>query len=152
MLHKKNFKILAGMDVNCGTYLRNHTKSAVEKKKLAVASIDRALHNLFSVRMRLGLFSGDPKKQPFGDIGPGQVCSEEHQALALEAARNGIVLLKNNAKTLPLQKSKKVSLAVIGPNANAPRTLQGNYFGPPCKSISPLQVGFHGSVEFDKLF
>ncbi|PKI48766.1 hypothetical protein CRG98_030848 [Punica granatum] len=130
----------AGMDVNCGTYLKNHTRSAVEQKKLAIAEIDRALHNLFSVRMRLGLFSGDPKKQPFGNIGPAQVCSKTHQALALEAARNGIVLLKNKGKTLPLQKSKTVSLAVIGPNADAPKTLLGNYAGPPCKSVSPLQA------------
>ncbi|XVE60465.1 hypothetical protein DITRI_Ditri05aG0130800 [Diplodiscus trichospermus] len=129
----------AGMDVNCGTYLKNYTKSAVKKRKLPISEIDRALHNLFSVRMRLGLFNGNPVKQPFGDIGSNQVCSQEHQNLALEAARNGIVLLKNTDKLLPLSKTKSASLAVIGPNANSAETLLGNYAGPPCKSVTPLQ-------------
>lgn len=128
------------MDVNCGSYLQKHTADAVKQKKLPESEIDRALHNLFSVRMRLGLFNGNPSKQPFGNIGPDQVCSQEHQILALEAARNGIVLLKNSARLLPLKKSKVRSLAVIGPNANSAQTLLGNYAGPPCKSITPLQA------------
>lgn len=128
------------MDVNCGTYLQDHTKSAVKKKKLPESQIDRALQNLFSVRMRLGLFNGNPAKQPFGNIGFKQVCSIEHQRLALDAARDGIVLLKNSARLLPLSKAKTSSLAVVGPNANIPHTLLGNYEGPPCKTITPLQA------------
>ncbi|KAF5955449.1 hypothetical protein HYC85_008305 [Camellia sinensis] len=130
----------AGMDVNCGSYLKNYTKSAVEMKKLAISDIDRALHNLFSVRMRLGLFNGNPINLPYGNIGPNQVCTQAHLNLALEAARNGIVLLKNSGSLLPLSKSKTASLAVIGPNADTTATLLGNYEGPPCKSISPLQA------------
>ncbi|KAB1199837.1 putative beta-D-xylosidase 7 [Morella rubra] len=130
----------AGMDVNCGSYLLKHTKKAVKQKKLPVSEVDRALHNLFSVRMRLGLFDGNPVQQVFGSVGSHQVCSQEHQALALEAARNGIVLLKNSAKLLPLPKKRTLSLAVIGPNANSPQTLLGNYAGPPCKSVTPLQA------------
>ncbi|XP_031266249.1 probable beta-D-xylosidase 7 [Pistacia vera] len=130
----------AGMDVNCGNYLQKHTKSAVQQKKLPEYEIDRALHNLFSVRMRLGLFNGDPKTQPFGNIGADNVCSPAHQVLALRAAQDGIVLLKNSGKRLPLPKSKSISLAVIGPNANSAQTLLGNYAGPPCRSITPLQA------------
>ncbi|XP_077213213.1 glycosyl hydrolase family protein [Tasmannia lanceolata] len=130
----------AGMDVNCGSYLLNHTKAAIQNRKVSESDINRALYNLFSIRMRLGLFNGDPKQQPFGDIGANHVCSHEHQNLALEAAREGIVLLKNSAKLLPLSRTKTMSIAVIGPNADNPKTLQGNYFGPPCKSISPLQA------------
>ncbi|KAJ6412776.1 hypothetical protein OIU84_005760 [Salix udensis] len=92
----------AGMDVNCGSYLQQHTKAAVDQKKITIPEIDRALHNLFSVRMRLGLFNGDPTGQQFGNIGPDQVCSQENQMLALDAARDGIVLLKNSAGLLPL--------------------------------------------------
>lgn len=128
------------MDVNCGSYLKNHTKKAVQQRKLPVAQIDRALHNLFHVRMRLGLFDGDPTQNLFGHIGPNLVCSEGHQALALEAAQNGIVLLKNSDKLLPLPKTKSISVAVIGPNADAAKTLQGNYYGPPCKAVTPLQA------------
>lgn len=127
------------MDLNCGSYLQNYTKSAVLQKKLPESQVDRALHNLFAVRMRLGLFNGNPVPNPFGNIGMDQICSPEHQILALEAARNGIVLLKNDAKLLPLPKST-MSLAVIGPNANSPQALIGNYAGPPCKSVTPLQA------------
>lgn len=128
------------MDINCGSYLQKHTKSAVQQKKLPEAELDRALHNLFSVRMRLGLFNGDPTKHPFGNIGSNHVCTQAHQDLALEAALNGIVLLKNSARLLPLSKINTKSLAVIGPNANSAYTLLGNYAGPPCKSITPLQA------------
>ncbi|KVH98568.1 Fibronectin type III-like domain-containing protein [Cynara cardunculus var. scolymus] len=129
----------AGMDVDCGSYMQNHTKSAVQKKKVLESDIDRALSNLFTMRMRLGLFNGNPASLPYGSIGPNQVCSKAHQDLALEAARNGIVLLKNSAKLLPFKKTIS-SLAVIGPNANSAYTLVGNYAGPPCKSIEPLKA------------
>ncbi|XVF64749.1 hypothetical protein PTKIN_Ptkin09bG0191900 [Pterospermum kingtungense] len=130
----------AGMDLDCGEYLKNYTESAVNRKKVSVSEIDRALRNLFSIRMRLGHFNGDPTKQPFGDIGSDQVCSQEHLNLALEAARNGIVLLKNTGNLLPLSKTKTNSLAIIGPNANSTETLVGNYAGPPCRPITPLQA------------
>ncbi|KAK8624193.1 hypothetical protein V6N13_065546 [Hibiscus sabdariffa] len=55
----------AGMDVNCGTYLKKYTKSTVVKRKLHVSEIDRALHNLFSVRIVLGFFNGSPVRQHF---------------------------------------------------------------------------------------
>ncbi|GAA0149568.1 glucosidase [Lithospermum erythrorhizon] len=84
----------AGMDLNCGSYLLEYTKSAVAHKNLSTTEIDRALHNLFSVRMRLGLLNGDPKKQAFGDIVPNVVCSKEHQQLALEAERSGLVPMR----------------------------------------------------------
>ncbi|KAG9451580.1 hypothetical protein H6P81_011545 [Aristolochia fimbriata] len=128
----------AGLDVNCGSVLQKYTDSALRQQKLSENDIDRALHNLFSVRMRLGLFNGDPVHQPFGDIGPDQACSLEHQKLALEAARYGIVLLKNSAGLLPLSKTSPGSVAVIGPNADNATTLLGNYAGVPCKRISPL--------------
>ncbi|XP_076958993.1 putative beta-D-xylosidase 7 [Bidens hawaiensis] len=139
----------AGMDVNCGTYLKNHTKSAVQKKKLLESDIDRALTNLFTMRMRLGLFNGNPSSLPYGSIGPNVVCSKPHQDLALEAARSGIVLLKNLAKLLPLKKTIS-SLAVIGPNANSAHTLVGNYAGPPCKSIEPLKAlqGYVANTQY----
>ncbi|KAK9134311.1 hypothetical protein Syun_013641 [Stephania yunnanensis] len=115
-------------------------KSSLQQKKLSEADLDRALFNLFSTRMKLGLFNGDPRQLPFGDISPNRVCSADHQALALEAARDGIVLLKNSARLLPLPQTKTNSLAVIGPNADVVKTLLGNYYGPPCISISPLQA------------
>ncbi|KAL2232018.1 UNVERIFIED_CONTAM: putative beta-D-xylosidase 7 [Sesamum indicum] len=142
----------AGMDVNCGSYLKNYTKSAIEQKKLSESQVDRALHNLFAVRMRLGLFNGNPKHQLFGNIGPDHVCTKEHQELALEAARNGIVLLKNSANLLPLSKSRTSSLAVIGPNADNGYALLGNYEGPPCESVTILKAlqGYMSNTLYHK--
>ncbi|KAL8058447.1 hypothetical protein ABFX02_03G018800 [Erythranthe guttata] len=137
------------MDVNCGTYLKNYTKSAIQQKKVRESDIDRALHNLFSVRMRLGLFNGNPNKNIFGQIGPNQVCTQQHQQLALESARNGIVLLKNSANLLPFPK-KTATLAVIGPNANNAHALLGNYEGPPCKSVEIFKAlqGYASNVLY----
>ncbi|KAJ8541425.1 hypothetical protein K7X08_002241 [Anisodus acutangulus] len=96
--------------------------------------------------MRLGLFNGNPQKQLFGNISPSVVCAQQHQELALEAARSGIVLLKNNGNLLPLSKAKTSSLAIIGPNANSAYVLRGNYDSPPCKFIEILKA-FQGYVK-----
>ncbi|KAL8058446.1 hypothetical protein ABFX02_03G018700 [Erythranthe guttata] len=140
----------AGLDVECGNYLANHTKSAVEKGKVSESDIDRALHNSFTIRMRLGIFNGNPSKLVYGNLSRNDVCSPEHQDLAVEVARDGIVLLKNSANLLPLSKSKTKSLAVIGPNANVSETLLGSYSGPPCKSITPMQglMNYVEKIEF----
>ncbi|XP_037415804.1 probable beta-D-xylosidase 7 [Triticum dicoccoides] len=132
----------AGMDVNCGGYIQTHGVSAYRQGKITGEDIDRALRNLFAIRMRLGLFNGNPKYNRYGNIGAGQVCSKEHQDLALQAAQDGIVLLKNHAGALPLSKSRlsSSSIAVIGPNGNNASLLLGNYFGPPCISVTPFQA------------
>ncbi|KAL6493164.1 hypothetical protein OROGR_032923 [Orobanche gracilis] len=83
----------AGMDVNCGWYLKNYTKSAIEQKKLAEIQVDRALHNLFAVRMRLGLFNGNPKQLVFDNIGPDQASSS--LAVVGPNARNAYALVGN---------------------------------------------------------
>ncbi|PSS30636.1 Beta-D-xylosidase [Actinidia chinensis var. chinensis] len=129
----------AGTDINCGTYLRRHTQSAIDKGKVQEEDIDRALLNLFSVQIRLGLYDGDPLKGKFGKLGPQDVCTSKHKSLALEAVRQGIVLLKNEKKFLPLNKNRVSSLAIIGPMAN--RTdLGGGYTGVPCNPKSLLDA------------
>ncbi|XP_047072311.1 probable beta-D-xylosidase 7 [Lolium rigidum] len=130
----------AGLDVECGGYAQTHGLSAIRKGKITEQDIDRALHNLFTIRMRLGLFNGNPKYNRYGNIGADQVCKQEHQNLALQAAQDGIVLLKNDGAALPLSKTKVSSIAVIGPNANNAGLLLGNYHGPPCISVTPLQA------------
>lgn len=127
-----------GMDVNCGSTLQKYTKSAYNEKKVTESDINRALRNLFSTRMKLGLFDGNPIDRRYGDIKPDQVCTKEHRDLALEAARDGIVLLKNYRNRLPLSRTATRSVGVIGPNANNGWLLLGNYAGPPCNAITPL--------------
>lgn len=136
----------AGMDINCGTYLVRHTFDAIQQGKVQEEDIDRALINLFSVQIRLGLFDGDPRKGKYGRLGPEDVCTAEHNKLALEAARQGIVLLKNDEKFLPLKKDTVSSLAVIGPLANDATKLGGGYTGIPCSEKSLLN-GFQDYIE-----
>ncbi|GJR58985.1 probable beta-D-xylosidase 6 [Tanacetum coccineum] len=129
----------AGMDLNCGTYMLRYTQSAIDQRKVVEEDIDKALLNLFTVQFRLGLFNGDPIKGKFGKLGTSDVCSSDHKNLALEAARQGIVLLKNDNKFLPLHKNVVSSLAVIGPMANATSELGGGYSGIPCSPTSILE-------------
>ena len=123
------YGLIVGTDINCGTYMLRNTKSAIEKGKVKEADIDRALLNLFLVQLRLGLFDGDPRKGKFGKLGPQDVCNSKHKTLALEAARQGIVLLKNDKKFLPLNRNVVNSIAVIGPMANNASLLGGGYTG-----------------------
>ncbi|XP_040379316.1 beta-D-xylosidase 4 [Oryza brachyantha] len=130
--------IKSGLDLNCGNFLAQHTVAAVQAGKLSESDVDRAVTNNFIVLMRLGFFDGDPRKLPFGSLGPKDVCTSSNQELAREAARQGIVLLKNTG-ALPLSAKSIKSMAVIGPNANASFTMIGNYEGTPCKYTTPLQ-------------
>ncbi|KAK9073941.1 hypothetical protein SSX86_006535 [Deinandra increscens subsp. villosa] len=129
----------AGLDLNCGDSLKRFTATAVKKGLVKQSVVDRAVTNSFTTLMRLGFFDGHPRKQLYGNLGKKDVCTPAHQDLAREAARQGIVLLKNTFRSLPLHKTSIKSLAVIGPNANATRTMIGNYAGVPCKYTSPLK-------------
>ncbi|XP_031477806.1 beta-xylosidase/alpha-L-arabinofuranosidase 1-like [Nymphaea colorata] len=131
--------LMAGLDLNCGPFLGDHTEAAVKSGILNESAVDGAVTNNVRVLMRLGFFDGDPSKQPYGNLGSGDVCTAKNQELAAEAARQGIVLLKNTDGSLPLSPAKIKTLAVIGPNANATKTMIGNYEGIPCKYVSPLE-------------
>lgn len=137
--------ILAGLDLNCGSFLAQHTEAAVKSGLLTEVAVDNAVSNNFATLMRLGFFDGNPSTQLYGKLGPKDVCTPANQELAREAARQGIVLLKNSAGSLPLSPTAIKSLAVIGPNANVSKTMIGNYEGTPCKYTTPLQ-GLTASV------
>eukprot|EP00257_Ricinus_communis_P020591 XP_015579855.1 probable beta-D-xylosidase 5 isoform X2 [Ricinus communis] len=128
----------AGLNMNCGEFLGKYTVDAVKLNKVEESVVDQALIYNFIVLMRLGFFDGDPKSLLFGNLGPSDVCSDGHQKLALDAARQGIVLLYNKG-ALPLSKNNTRNLAVIGPNANVTTTMISNYAGIPCKYTTPLQ-------------
>jgi beta-D-xylosidase 4 len=120
--------------MNCGVFLANHTASAIAQGKLNESSVDESLSYLYTVLMRLGYFDGDPLEPgagPFSMLRASDVCTREHRDLAVEAARQGIVLLKNagGESGLPFSRTKIQTLAVIGPNANVTSTMIGNYAG-----------------------
>ncbi|XP_020227417.1 probable beta-D-xylosidase 2 [Cajanus cajan] len=136
--------IKAGLDLDCGPFLGAHTQNAVKKGLLSEADVNGALANTLTVQMRLGMYDGEPSGHPYGNLGPRDVCSPSHQELALEAARQGIVLLKNKGPSLPLSTRRHRTVAVIGPNSNVTVTMIGNYAGIACGYTSPLQgIGAH---------
>ncbi|OEL18293.1 putative beta-D-xylosidase 2 [Dichanthelium oligosanthes] len=134
----------AGLDLDCGPFLAQYTESAVAKRKVSDADVDAALTNTVTVQMRLGMFDGDPAAGPFGHLGPLDVCTPAHQELALEAARQGVVLLKNEkgkhrGGVLPLRPATHRTVAVVGPHAEATVAMIGNYAGKPCGYNTPVQ-------------
>lgn len=126
----------AGTDLNCGRAY-SALLEAVKKGLVDEATVDLAVRRLFIARFRLGMF--DPAERvPYASIAASIVDSPGHRSLALEAARESIVLLQNKDEVLPLPKSIK-SLAVIGPNADDVEVLLGNYNGFPAEPITPLR-------------
>lgn len=122
----------AGCDSDCGGVYGHNVVSAVNKSILAVATIDAALIRLTKIQIRLGLFESKVG-QPYFDptmYGIEQIDAPEHQQLALEAALQSIVLLKNDASTLPLKRGLK--LALLGPHVHAQKAFLSNYFGTRC--------------------
>lgn len=130
--------IRAGLDLDCGPFLAIHTENAVKGGLLKEEDVNMALANTITVQMRLGMFDGEPSAQPFGNLGPRDVCTPAHQQLALQAARQGIVLLQNRGRTLPLSRTLQ-TVAVIGPNSDVTVTMIGNYAGVACGYTTPLQ-------------
>ena len=135
--------VKAGCDLNCGcTY--EHIPAAVEQGLLSEADLDICLQRLFVARLKLGMF--DPPAGVPGASTPYEVNdSPQHAELARVAARESMVLLKNQGSLLPLPKDVG-SIAVIGPNANDPNILVANYFGIPSNPVTPLQ-GIRAAVS-----
>src|SRR6185503_10636014 len=128
--------VKTGTDLTCGTEYKSLIK-AVSSGLISEAEIDTALKRLMSARFRLGMFD-PPEMVSYARIPFSENDSPAHRELALKAARESLALLKNDNNTLPLKKEIK-TIAVIGPNADAPETLLGNYNGQPTKSVTPLQ-------------
>ncbi len=129
----------AGTDLNCGDFYSQHTQAALDKQTIVEADIDRALGRTFNVLVRLGYFD-PPEQQPYRQLSKADVDTNEARQLALEAAQESIVLLKNTNKALPLNlnqlKNKKIAL--IGPTADATELMQGNYYGRAPFLIDPI--------------
>ncbi|XP_022761295.1 beta-xylosidase/alpha-L-arabinofuranosidase 1-like [Durio zibethinus] len=141
------YSLKAGLDLDCGEYYTRFLPNAVKQGKVREADMDKSLNYLFVVLMRLGFFDGIPS---LASLGKADICTKENTELAAEAARQGIVLLKNDNEALPLDPERFKSIALIGPHANATEVMIGNYAGVPCKYISPIE-GFSafGQVTYE---
>jgi beta-glucosidase len=142
--------VKAGTDLTCGHEYVSLVRAATNGA-IAEADLDAALVRLFTARFRLGMFD-PPERVPFSTIPYSEVDSPAHRALALEAARESIVLLKNDRQTLPLRPSVK-TVAVIGPSADDEVSLLGNYNGVSSRQVTPLagierEFGARAAVRF----
>jgi beta-glucosidase len=142
--------VKAGTDLECGKSYRTLVE-AVHQAYISEEEINRAVERLFTARFRLGMFDA-PAQVPFSNIGMDQVASETHGNVALEAAEKSMVLLKNERDLLPLENPPR-SIAVIGPAADDPDALLGNYNGIPSHIVTPLEgieseFGNHSEVRF----
>jgi beta-glucosidase len=135
----------AGCDLNCGDTYKKYLKAALEKGLVTEKDIDLSVGRLMRARFLLGMFDPD-EMVPYSRIPKSVVDSPEHRQLARQAARESIVLLKNQGNALPLDSSKLKSLAVIGPNADAVRF--GNYSGSN-KNATTILAGIKAKVGQD---
>jgi beta-glucosidase len=127
--------VRAGLCLRCGDE-KSAIADAVRRGLLAEADVDLRLGQLLRTMFRLGFF--DPADLvPYSKIPFSENNSPAHAALALEAARKSIVLLKNDG-LLPLRGAAPHRVAVIGPNANSLAALLGNYNGTPSAPVTVL--------------
>jgi beta-glucosidase len=127
--------VQAGDDLCCGTDYDSLAR-AVEEGAITVPEIDKALAIVLKTRFRLGLF--DPANLvPYDQIPISENNSPAHEALALQIARESMVLLKNNG-ILPLDRTRLKRIAVIGLNAASTNVLVGNYNGTPGNPVTIL--------------
>jgi beta-glucosidase len=122
----KNYKEAIGISINAGmdmvmvpTRYReyyNDLKALVNEGKVPMSRIDDAVLRILRVKLAMGLM--DPKRNQLADRGlQKSFGSPEHRAVARQAVRESLVLLKNDSKTLPLSK-KAARLHIAGKNAD----------------------------------
>jgi beta-glucosidase len=104
---------------------------------ISEAQIDVSVKRLFTARMQLGMFD-PPEKVPYASLPFSVVNSPENAALALRAARESMVLLKNDDHFLPIKPDSGKTIAVIGPLAASRLALEGNYNAVPMHPILPV--------------
>jgi beta-glucosidase len=127
--------VKAGCNLCCGGDY-NALVRAVQQGLVTEPEIDVALYYTLWTRFRLGLF--DPaEKVPYSKYTIKDNDTPAHGQIALEIARQSLVLLKNDG-ILPLNRAKLKRIAVIGPNANSKSMLEGNYHGSASHPITIL--------------
>ncbi|MFL9839226.1 glycoside hydrolase family 3 C-terminal domain-containing protein [Flavobacterium sp. ST-75] len=129
--------VFHGTDLECGTDVYLSLIEAVKNGEITKEQIDISVKRLFMIRFRLGMF--DPVSMVKYAQTPTSVLeSKPHSDHALKMARESIVLLKNENKTLPLNKKLK-KIVVLGPNADNKIAILGNYNGTPSRTTTVLQ-------------
>jgi beta-glucosidase len=127
--------IKRGCDLDCGSAYKA-LAGAIKQGLLTEKELDVSVKRLFLARMKLGMFD-PPEMVKWARIPYSVNDSAQNARLAEETARKSIVLLKNEGGALPLGRNLR-TIAVIGPNADDPEVLLGNYNGTPSNPVTPL--------------
>ena len=135
--------IKAGNDL-CSGKTYEALDEALKRGLVTETDIDQALRRLFYLRFKLGQFD-PPERVTFRSIPISENNSPAHDQLALEAARQSLVLLKNDG-TLPWEAKKLKTVAILGPTGDEESALLGNYSGTPGRKIT-LSKGIKARLE-----
>jgi beta-glucosidase len=142
-----SLSLKAGTDLTCGPQYKVLDR-AVEDRLVSLEDIDRSVKRLFEARFRLGMFD-PPSNVPWSKLSLADVDTPANRKVALDAARESIVLLKNERNTLPLKSSVR-SIAVVGPTADSLSVLLGNYSGTP-STYSTILAGIQKHFSHAKI-
>jgi beta-glucosidase len=150
-MHAASKAVLAGTDVECvwANYPFKTLPKAVENDLIKTEDVDKSIMRVLVGRFELGDFDPD-SLVPWAKIPFSVINNEKHRQLALEMARQSIVLLQNKNNVLPLNKSGIKKIAVIGPNADDAVMLWGNYNGTPIRTITILE-GIKSKLSPEKI-
>lgn len=140
--------VISGTDVECGSEYR-HLPDAVKAGQITEEQINKSVVRLLEARFELGDFDPD-ELVPWTKIPESVIACKEHKELALQMAREQMVLLHNRNNTLPLEKDAS-KIMVIGPNAADSLMLWGIYYGQPTHSVTILE-GIQAKIGNDVRF
>jgi beta-glucosidase len=137
IMHSATLALQAGTDLSCSIWTPgfNTLAEAVRKGLVGEDLVTQAAERLYTARIELGLFD-PPNSGPLDKVQFFENASSRHRSIALKAAEEDIVLLKNSG-VLPL-KSAPGHIAVIGPTADLLSSIEGNYVGTPYHPVTPL--------------
>lgn len=131
--------IKAGLDVEYPrpkgfTY---ELKNEIEKGNLSIDTVDQAVRRVLTVKFKLGLF-----ENPYPDVKKlkESLHRPEIDTLNEKIAKESIILLKNDNKTLPLEKKNGMKIAVIGPHADSVRSYFGTFSYPACIDMTTTRT------------
>lgn len=134
------------MDMVSGIYITD-LPGLVKEGRVPMSVVDEAVRRVLRMKYRLGLFS-DPYRQTSVACEEKSMLTAAHRAAAREAARESMVLLKNDGGTLPLDRAAIRTIAVIGPLADDARAMLGSWSGAgrAGEAVSPLE-GIRAAVS-----
>ena len=136
-IHASAKATIAGTDVECGYgYAYKSIPEAVKRGLITEAEVDKHVIRLLEGRFDLGEMD-DPSLVEWSKIPYSKMSCKEHANIALDMARQTLVLLQNKGGILPLKKNSE-KIAVIGPNADNAPMMWGNYNGMPNHTVTIL--------------